>query len=86
MSEYKNDGKRRRKGAGADDEAAQIPVKGGKVLSVIYKRMQHHSGDPTAREVYGTLLKKAGKSYVEKVKDWVEEGRLEDPYEEFLVK
>lgn len=88
QSEFETGGKKsRRKGATADDdETSEIPVKGGEVLAVIYERMQHQSGDPTAREVYGTLLRKAGKPYVEMVRGWVGQGRLVDPYDEFLVK
>ncbi|TFK37007.1 Spc98 family-domain-containing protein [Crucibulum laeve] len=63
-----------------------IAVKGGEVLTIIYERMQNMSGDPTARTVYGTLLKAAGKPYVEMLRVWVSSGRLIDPYEELLVK
>ena len=63
-----------------------IPVKGGEVLTIIYERMQNMSGDPTASVIYGTLLKKAGRPYVQMLKDWVASGRLVDPHEELLVK
>ncbi|KAF8191280.1 gamma-tubulin complex, DGRIP84/SPC97 component [Pholiota molesta] len=63
-----------------------ISVKGGEVLTIIYERMQNMSGDPTASMIYGKLLKKAGKPYVEMLRDWVASGRLMDPYEELLVK
>jgi gamma-tubulin complex component 2 len=63
-----------------------IAVKGGEVLAIIYNRMQNMSGDPTASAIYGTLLKAAGKPYVDMIRDWVTTGKLEDPYEEFLVK
>ncbi|KAF9451553.1 gamma-tubulin complex component 2 [Macrolepiota fuliginosa MF-IS2] len=63
-----------------------IAVKGGEVLAIIHDRMQNMSGDPTASTIYGTLLKAAGKPYVDMVKDWVMTGNLEDPYEELLVK
>lgn len=63
-----------------------IAVKGGEVLAIIYDRMQNMSGDPTASTIYGTLLKAAGKPYVEMIRDWVSTGKLVDPYEELLVK
>ena len=63
-----------------------IAVKGGEVLTIIYERMQNMSGDPTANTLYGTLLKAAGKPYVEMLRMWITTGRLLDPYEELLVK
>jgi len=63
-----------------------IPVKGGEVLTIIYDRMQNMNGDPTASTIYGTLLRAAGKPYVDMIKDWVSTGKLVDPYEELLVK
>jgi len=63
-----------------------ILVKGGEVLTIIYDRMQNMNGDPTASTIYGTLLRAAGKPYVDMIKDWVSTGKLVDPYEELLVK
>ncbi|PPR05252.1 hypothetical protein CVT24_008278, partial [Panaeolus cyanescens] len=70
----------------AAGEASNVPVKGGEVLAIIYERMQNMSGDPTASAVYGKLLRKAGRPYVEILRDWVGCGRLHDPYEEVMVK
>ncbi len=67
-------------------ESSAISDKGGEVLAIINDRMQNMSGDPTARTIYQTLLKAAGKPYVDMIKDWVTTGKLEDPYEELLVK
>ncbi|KAL9709541.1 gamma tubulin complex Spc97/GCP2 subunit Alp4 [Leucoagaricus gongylophorus] len=63
-----------------------ILVKGGEVLTIIYDRMQNMNGDPTASVIYGTLLRAAGKPYVDMIRDWVSTGKLIDPYEELLVK
>lgn len=63
-----------------------IAVKGGEVLTIMYERMQNMSGDPTARMLYGTLLRAAGVPYVEMLKVWTTTGRLVDPYEELCVK
>jgi len=63
-----------------------IAVKGGEVLTIVYERMQNMSGDPTARALYGTLLKAAGVPYVAMLKVWITTGRLVDPYEELCVK
>ncbi|KAG6877179.1 hypothetical protein C0993_009601 [Termitomyces sp. T159_Od127] len=63
-----------------------IAVKGGEVITIIYERMQNMSGDPTANTLYGTLLRSAGRPYVTMLKVWITTGRLDDPYEELLVK
>lgn len=68
------------------DEASNIAVKGGEVLSIIYERMQNMSGDPTAHTLYSKLLKDAGMPYVAMLRVWIMTGRLVDPYEELLVK
>ena len=73
------------RGGGASSSAA-IVVKGGEVLTIIYERMQHLSGDPTARQLYSTLLRAAGAPYVGMVREWTNTGRLVDPYEELCVK
>jgi gamma-tubulin complex component 2 len=44
------------------------------------------SGDPTASTLYGTLLRAAGKPYVDMLRAWVTTGKLTDPYEELLLK
>lgn len=63
-----------------------IAVKGGEVLTILYERMQHLSGDPTARALYQTLLRKAGVPYVGMLRVWVGTGRLVDPCEELCVR
>ena len=71
---------------GVNDGASGIAVKGGEVLAILHERMQNMSGDPAARELYGALLRDAGKPYVEMVQAWIRTGKRVDPYEELLVK
>ena len=71
---------------GVNGGASGIAVKGGEVLAILHDRMQNMSGDPAARELYGALLRDAGKPYVEMVQAWIRTGKLVDPYEELLVK
>ncbi|KAI0699788.1 Spc98 family-domain-containing protein [Cerioporus squamosus] len=71
---------------GVDGGASGIAVKGGEVLAILHERMQNMSGDPAARELYGALLRDAGKPYVEMVQAWIRTGKLVDPYEELMVK
>ncbi|EJF61584.1 hypothetical protein DICSQDRAFT_105728 [Dichomitus squalens LYAD-421 SS1] len=73
-------------GLGVDGGASGIAVKGGEVLAILHERMQNMSGDPAARELYGALLRDSGKPYVEMVQAWITTGKLDDPYEELLVK
>lgn len=68
------------------DVESNIPVKGGEVLSVIYDRMQNMSGDPAALTLYGSLLRAAGAPYVVMLQEWINSGKLHDPWEELCVK
>lgn len=66
--------------------ASTIAVKGGEVLAIIHDRMHSMSGDPAAKELYGTLMTAAGAPYVDMVLAWIRTGKLVDPYEELCVK
>lgn len=68
------------------DAESNIPVKGGEVLSVIYDRMQNMSGDPAALTLYGSLLRAAGAPYAVMLQEWINSGKLHDPWEELCVK
>ncbi|KIM24993.1 hypothetical protein M408DRAFT_75009 [Serendipita vermifera MAFF 305830] len=61
-------------------------VKGGEVVAILWDRMQNMSGDPTAYNLYKTLLKAAGKPFAGLVERWIRTGQLRDPYEELMVK
>ncbi|KAI0746314.1 Spc98 family-domain-containing protein [Daedaleopsis nitida] len=71
---------------GVNGGESGIAVKGGEVLAILHDRMRNMSGDPAARELYGALLRDAGKPYVEMVQAWIRTGKLADPYEELFVK
>jgi len=68
------------------DAESNAPVKGGEVLSVIYDRMQNMSGDPAALTLYGSLLRAAGAPYATMLQEWINSGKLHDPWEELCVK
>ena len=74
------------KGSQLGVSAAGIAVKGGEVLTIIYERMHNMSGDPAAKELYGTLLHAGGKPYVDMIQAWIRTGKLVDPYEELCIK
>ena len=68
------------------DAESNAPVIGGEVLSVIYDRMQNMSGDPAALTLYGSLLRAAGAPYATMLQEWINSGKLHDPWEELCVK
>jgi gamma-tubulin complex component 2 len=61
-------------------------AKGGEVLAVLAERMERTSGDPTALQLYSTLLLRASQPYVGILLSWISSGHLSDPWEEFIVK
>ncbi|KAH7105791.1 Spc97/Spc98 [Auriculariales sp. MPI-PUGE-AT-0066] len=61
-------------------------IKGGEVVAVLWQRMAHMSGDPSARTLYSSLLRRTARPYAEGLQRWIATGELEDPYGEFMVK
>ncbi|KAK4052757.1 gamma tubulin complex Spc97/GCP2 subunit Alp4 [Microbotryomycetes sp. JL201] len=80
------------KGAAADVAASNAenwpkgPAKGGEVLYVLAQKLEQTSGDPVARDLYGTLLLKASQPYVSILLTWITSGHLSDPWDEFIVR
>lgn len=72
--------------SGSLSGSSSIAVKGGEVLSILHERLQNMSGDPAAKELYGSLMQAAGKPYVDMVQAWIRTGKLVDPYEELCIK
>ncbi|GAA5886444.1 hypothetical protein JCM6882_001641 [Rhodosporidiobolus microsporus] len=62
------------------------PAKGGEVLHVLFSRLELTSGDPSAKELYSQLLLAASQPYANILVGWISSGRLDDPYDEFIVK
>jgi len=60
--------------------------KGGAVIKVITEKYGALSGDPTAKEVYGTLLSEASRPYMAMLNEWLHHGNVRDPHQEFLIK
>ncbi|KAI8615954.1 Spc98 family-domain-containing protein [Chytriomyces sp. MP71] len=58
---------------------------GGVLLGVIADRCLMYAGDATARHVYAHLLKQASIPYFRILHTWIRNGRIVDPYDEFLV-
>ncbi|KAF8342595.1 Spc98 family-domain-containing protein [Cantharellus anzutake] len=67
------------------DESGGI-VKGGEVVTIVWERMRNNSGDPTAFQVYRTLLHRCSLPYTQMIRTWSTTGFLRDPYDELMVK
>ncbi|KAM0786854.1 hypothetical protein ACM66B_002280 [Microbotryomycetes sp. NB124-2] len=72
--------------ASSADSWPKGPAKGGEVLYVLAQKLEQTSGDPVARELYGTLLLKASQPYVSILLTWITSGHLSDPWDEFIVR
>jgi len=59
--------------------------KGGALLNVIY-RLMINSSDKALHDLFEFVLEKASVPYITILKKWIFEGKLEDPFEEFVVK
>lgn len=59
--------------------------KGGALLNVIY-RLMINSSDKSIRDLFEFVLEKSSVPYITIMKKWIFEGKLEDHFEEFIVK
>lgn len=62
------------------------PILGGEVLGLLAMRAAQMSGDPTASALHADLLRHAAQPYARILIRWIEEGVLQDPYKEFMVR
>jgi hypothetical protein len=60
-------------------------LRGSEVLNAIHDRMQNNKGDQRKYGILESLMKAASKPYLGMLKAWLEEGKVDDPYNEFLV-
>ena len=58
---------------------------GAEVLNVVYDSLQNNKGDQSKYNVLLSLMKAVCKPYFEMLKGWLYEGKVEDPYNEFLI-
>ncbi|OAV96776.1 hypothetical protein PTTG_26250 [Puccinia triticina 1-1 BBBD Race 1] len=61
-------------------------VKGGEVLVILEEQVMGLLGDPRALKLYSDLLLKASQSYYKRLIQWVANGILDDPYNDFIIK
>ncbi|EGG07568.1 gamma-tubulin complex [Melampsora larici-populina 98AG31] len=88
LKEFNSGGRRKAAKAGVTPEnnIEGMVVKGGEVLAVLEDRVMNTLGDPVASELYSDLLLKASQPYCKMLIQWVTQGILADPYEEFIIK
>ena len=66
--------------------AARAPaLRGAPLLNMLHAEAADRAGDAAARELLLRLLRAAAAPYARAVERWVYEGRVDDPYDEFLV-
>ncbi|KAL9656156.1 hypothetical protein ABK040_007774 [Willaertia magna] len=58
--------------------------RGGLIASVVYQYTKH--GDPLVKNLVSKILEQVCVPIFKMIKDWVTNGELEDPYNEFFVK
>jgi gamma-tubulin complex component 2 len=60
--------------------------KGGSLLNALEMTRRHHDGDAVASALVSLLLEASAVPYMQAFCRWIQSGRLEDPYEEFMVR
>jgi gamma-tubulin complex component 2 len=66
--------------------AASAPgLRGAPLLNHLHREARARGGDVAARDLLLRLLRAAAAPYAKAVERWVYEGRVEDPYDEFLI-
>lgn len=60
--------------------------KGGLVLQIIQERIIYYKGDPLSLEFLTRLLDTVSVDYVYMLNQWLREGVIDDPFDEFLVR
>ncbi len=60
--------------------------KGGELINALWSLdTRSYMGDSVAKKVLGILLQKASEPYMDMMSEWLQTGKLNDPYEEFMV-
>lgn len=61
------------------------PLRGAKLLNHLYEQKVRTTGNRDDEALLDVLLRRAAAPYLKILQDWVVEGTLRDPYEEFFV-
>ncbi|KAL6454370.1 SPC97 Spindle pole body component SPC97 [Candida maltosa Xu316] len=60
--------------------------KGGLLLQIIQERMIYYKGDPTSLNFLTNLFNIVSSDYTAMLNQWLREGSVDDPYDEFMIK
>lgn len=64
-----------------DEQEASTELRGGSVLRVLAEMQNQNS----LSQIYPELLKHASKPYIKMLNIWLEQGRIVDPFDEFMI-
>ncbi|KAJ1514233.1 hypothetical protein HMI55_004847, partial [Coelomomyces lativittatus] len=59
--------------------------KGGGLLGILSQQYIASSGDPESKKLYTYLIRSATEPYLQLLRNWIHLGKLNDPYEEFMI-
>lgn len=59
--------------------------KGGSTLRLLARRLELMSGDPVAKALLEKLLAEASRPYLQMLIQWINQGLIDDPHDEFLI-
>jgi hypothetical protein len=58
---------------------------GGELINLVYDMMLYNSGDSKVHVLLSKLLKEASRPYMHALYKWLNNGDVDDPYEEFMI-
>lgn len=68
------------------DEVLQVKATGGATLILLEKKVALFSGDKALKNLFESLLIKSAVPFLDILRGWLEGGRLEDPFNEFMIR
>ncbi|KRZ05162.1 Gamma-tubulin complex component 2, partial [Trichinella zimbabwensis] len=67
-------------------EIENFNIRGGAIVSLIYKKVKMHDGNRTMLEMLLSVLSKVTKPYFRLLNQWFSTGTFADPYNEFMIR
>ncbi|KRX20327.1 Gamma-tubulin complex component 2 -like protein [Trichinella nelsoni] len=67
-------------------EIENLNIRGGAILSLIYKKVKMHDGNLAMLDMLLSLLSKVAKPYFRMLNQWFRTGTFADPYNEFMIR
>ncbi|KAJ6249429.1 gamma-tubulin complex component 2 [Anaeramoeba flamelloides] len=66
-------------------EITELKAKGGMIINIIHTNFQNYNDDLHSRSLFLFLLERVCQPYLQMLENWLFQGTIEDPYEEFLI-